>query len=418
MGNRINLKVIENILKAKHPRTRVLITAIIASEYLKLNFPTTYLKSPFPPAVSITKAMAGRLLNAALSPKNTVFATIFSPFEIFSAMGLNHVMWEIFAAVSSSVGLSGYFLETVEVKGIPRTLCSYHRASTGMLLSEIFPKPAAFVTPSTLCDGNNIIPQFLEEALEIPTFVIDVPSQLTEENINYVADQLKSLVSFLERVTGKKFNPTRLQKILETENQMQQFYTEYRKLRKNYLPPTSPGERIAFFQAHTFLAGTKLSVNFYKSVLKFKNRFVPIENKKRVLWLYFMPHYPTHITEILQKNHIEIVFEEVNHIWWKKLNPERPFHSLAYKLISNPLNLGTEKRAEVIKQMVEEFKADGAINFTPWGCKQSSGALRILEEHLPVPLLNLEGDCVDVGNYMPGQLRTRLESFAESLQKL
>ena len=34
----------------------------------------------------------------------------------------------------------------------------------------------------------------------------------------------------------------------------------------------------------------------------------------------------------------------------------------------------------------------------------------------PLPLLDLDGDCVDDRNYSPGQIKTRVQGFFEMLQ--
>jgi benzoyl-CoA reductase/2-hydroxyglutaryl-CoA dehydratase subunit BcrC/BadD/HgdB len=41
---------------------------------------------------------------------------------------------------------------------------------------------------------------------------------------------------------------------------------------------------------------------------------------------------------------------------------------------------------------------------------------RTIEKELGIPVLVLEGDCYDTRNYSAGQLRTRVETFAELLR--
>jgi len=50
------------------------------------------------------------------------------------------------------------------------------------------------------------------------------------------------------------------------------------------------------------------------------------------------------------------------------------------------------------------------VHFSHWGCRQSTDALRVVAEALQaegVPLLVLDGDCVDARSYSDGQYRTR-----------
>ena len=68
--------------------------------------------------------------------------------------------------------------------------------------------------------------------------------------------------------------------------------------------------------------------------------------------------------------------------------------------------------------MARQHQVDGAVHFSHWGCRQSTDALRVVAEALQaegVPLLVLDGDCVDARSYSDGQYRTRLEGFVEML---
>jgi hypothetical protein len=66
------------------------------------------------------------------------------------------------------------------------------------------------------------------------------------------------------------------------------------------------------------------------------------------------------------------------------------------------------------------FNVDGAIDFYPYSCREWVPTVmitkRMIERELGIPVLVLEGDCYDTRNYSAGQLRTRVETFAELLR--
>ena len=73
---------------------------------------------------------------------------------------------------------------------------------------------------------------------------------------------------------------------------------------------------------------------------------------------------------------------------------------------------------ETTCQHITRYQCRGAIHFSHWGCRQSSGALHTVRTRLRkegVPLLVLDGDCVDPVNLQMGPLRTRAEAFIEML---
>ena len=45
-------------------------------------------------------------------------------------------------------------------------------------------------------------------------------------------------------------------------------------------------------------------------------------------------------------------------------------------------------------------------------------AKKVMKEELGIPVLALEGDCYDTRNYSAGQLRTRIETFADMLRSI
>ncbi|MGR3296230.1 MAG: 2-hydroxyacyl-CoA dehydratase, partial [Candidatus Bathyanammoxibius sp.] len=54
-----------------------------------------------------------------------------------------------------------------------------------------------------------------------------------------------------------------------------------------------------------------------------------------------------------------------------------------------------------------------------WGCRRNNAAVPIIKKELArqgIPLLNIDGDCVDNHNVMAGQISTRFEGFMEMLR--
>jgi benzoyl-CoA reductase/2-hydroxyglutaryl-CoA dehydratase subunit BcrC/BadD/HgdB len=68
----------------------------------------------------------------------------------------------------------------------------------------------------------------------------------------------------------------------------------------------------------------------------------------------------------------------------------------------------------------KEWKVDGAILCYPYSCRPYTipplMSKKALKDRLGIPVLVLEGDAYDTRNYSAGQLRTRVETFAELLK--
>ena len=77
-----------------------------------------------------------------------------------------------------------------------------------------------------------------------------------------------------------------------------------------------------------------------------------------------------------------------------------------------------QRRVDRVLRHIELYQCTGAVHFSHWGCRQSTGALRVIRTQLRkagIPLLVLDGDCVDPTNLQLGPLRTRVDAFIEML---
>jgi benzoyl-CoA reductase/2-hydroxyglutaryl-CoA dehydratase subunit BcrC/BadD/HgdB len=87
-------------------------------------------------------------------------------------------------------------------------------------------------------------------------------------------------------------------------------------------------------------------------------------------------------------------------------------------MLSHPLNGKIKNRLNAILNIANDYKIDGAILFSHWGCRHSNGGARIISDSLKgigIPTLILDGDCVNKNNSSEGQITTRLQGFIEIL---
>ena len=87
-------------------------------------------------------------------------------------------------------------------------------------------------------------------------------------------------------------------------------------------------------------------------------------------------------------------------------------------MLSHPLTGKIDNRLKALEQMASDYDIDGAVLFSHWGCRQSNGGARIIKDFFAkkgIPLLVLDGDCVDRSNSSAGQIKTRLQGYMEIL---
>ncbi len=363
-------------------------------------------------------------------PRQTIWTTMFVPSEILFALGLYPFCLEIGAALFAGIGQSSRGLLEAESYGVPTDICSFHRSAIGHTFRNLFPKNILQVATTTLCDNNTKTMKICESVTGKETIVIDVPYEADDYSVNYLTKQLEDFTRRLEKVAGRKMDQAAFEKAIEYSNQTREKMLEINELRKDPACPLHGSNALGFMFPAYLLIGSPLSVKFFSS-LAAELREKIAENKKnadsvspkntiRVLWLELKPYFKVDfLTKLEKEQGVKIVFEETNYVYWDKLDPQKPYESLAKKLITSHYNGPLERRIEVTKKLAREYQVDGVVVFSTWGCRRNNAAVPTLKRELNkigYPLLSLDGDCVDDHNYMPGQFSTRIEGFLEMLR--
>jgi len=394
--------------------------------YLRVLLPAEFLRRHLNPRgwnqaqKILERAVVRRILLALYYPRRTVWVNLFAPVEILHAMGLNPLFLEGMAALASGAGLERPLLQQAEALGLARTVCSYHRVLVGMGHLGLFPTPAAILTTTTLCDNNTQSFEFLADHLGVPFFLLDVPYEQSPQAIRYLAAQLRNLVSLLERITRRRLLLPTFEEVIRRVNQTRQYMLRFYQARQLKKPDGTLGGYFNHLFASHNLLGSKAALFYFKKLCREMEEYpeLPLQSV-RLLWLHLAPHFNDDIFDWISRKGGVIVYEEMNQIYWEEMDPASPFESVAKRLIANYGNGGVSHRIDRLRRLIRDFRVDGVIHFSHWGCRQSSGHIGLLKRAIEkegVFFLNLDGDCVDSENYSPGQIKTRLEGFLEMVR--
>ena len=89
-------------------------------------------------------------------------------------------------------------------------MCTYHRLAIDLGQSGLLPRPRLILASSALCDGNVKTFHHLSEEMGIPFFFLDIPQNDDPAGVTYLVSQLRELIAFIEGVTGRAFDGSRL----------------------------------------------------------------------------------------------------------------------------------------------------------------------------------------------------------------
>ena len=402
---------------------------ILFREFLRILYIKELIVNTDEPMESLAfakRVVLKKMLDAFRFPKKTIWTTLFVPPEILSSMGINSFCLEVGASLFSKIGMTQGALLEAEAHGVPTDGCSFHRAAIGYAYKNFYPKARLIATTTALCDSNPKTAGICQSIIKKDVIVLDVPYDMNDDAVAFLAQQLEDFVSDLEKTFGCKMDIEVLKKRIECANRTRDKMIEVNNLRMDINSPLSGSDALGLIVQNYLIYGTDDCEEFYDLLIKDIKRGTATnrekhkdDNKTKILWLELKPYFSGDLLTNMENNlNVKIIFEEISHLFWDEMDPDKPYESLARKLISNNNNGPLENRLKVLKMLTRKYDVDGVIMFASWGCRRNGAAIPAIKDELKkdgIPSLILYGDCIDDSSYTDGQFSTRVEGFLEML---
>lgn len=366
--------------------------------------------------------LAGMMMDAMLKPlqcpDQSAVVSVFTPCELLQEVGLNPYNTEAMSCYLSASKVERTLLQQAENSGIAETLCSYHKTFFGAAQKGLLPRPRCIVYTNVMCDANMLTFRALANLYKVPLFSLDVPLQQNEENVLYVAEQLKALAAFLEKNTGKKIDEKALSQRLERSKRTLEKFGRFQEEKADKYIPTDLVSPLYCGMTNNILMGTPQEEKFVDMLLKDVKK-APAKKGKRIYWMHTIPFWSDAVKEDLMfSEKAQIVGCELSQVCEPDFDPADPYMAMAHRLVYHALNGSVNRRIEAGIRHAKQTKADGVVWFNHWGCKHTMGAAQLAKkkfEEAGLPLLILDGDGCDRSHGGEGQTSTRLGAFLEML---
>jgi benzoyl-CoA reductase/2-hydroxyglutaryl-CoA dehydratase subunit BcrC/BadD/HgdB len=233
------------------------------------------------------------------------------------------------------------------------------------------------------------------------------------------------LIEFLEKQTGAKLDINKLRETEALSDRTSQLWMEIQDHRRTI--PTPMDARDAFSTVFFMLSvpGTQMAVDFYEKLRdelkeRTENKFGVIENEKyRLIWDNLPLWFDLNFFRYLNSLGAVVVAETFSHVWMGRLDPSKPLESLARKYLPNFANCSVDRKIGLIENLVKDFRVNGVILPTNWGCRMMSIGETIVKEtiqqRLGVPSLIIDVDSTDWRSYHEAQVKRNTEVFLQIL---
>lgn len=359
--------------------------------------------------------------------KPLVWRNLFFPAEILNAMGCRIRTLETYAALfGRKADKVKEALGRAAQKGFDGQTCSFLRMLEGMELE----KPDYVVSTMQPCQQAERVFADLVREHNIPDRLYSLQTPINGHSRNAVemmADGLAESVSLMEKAFGRKLDPARLEEACRLSNEAAALAKQCARLRFTSPPLVRGSEAIYNAVVFSQLWGTQDLVDIqraYHEELLAKKEWAEkryaLGDTHRLLWLHLPPFYDSKHLDFVEKTcNAPIVFEETNFVAWEPLDPKDPYRSLAKKLLQSGF-LDPSLRVEYVKRAIPAGQFNGVILYTHGFGRCSladrafSKQLRETLDAVGVPLLTLEGDCMDA-SIDPCSTVTKIASFVEAL---
>ncbi len=297
--------------------------------------------------------------------------------------------------------------------GIPDHLCSSNTIELGSMLSgRDFEADAIISSAPGSCDANSKLHELAAHHLGIPQFILEKPTDNTEEGKALYRKYLRSLVNSLEEFTGERLEEERLRQVVDYANRATELYYDIWELHKA-VPCPVPNVFALFLYGTRFTAwGTQDAVSFLEKMVEVSEQrrqqgSYPAKNEvARCLWIYTGYYFDfLNYFNWMEENGISYLYDALCLFFPKPIdtsNKETMLDGIAEASWNMPMTrqMGGDSMSirwiEDIVQSIQELEADCAIYCGHHSCKQTWSVFSLVRQELMkrtgVPTLRLQGD--------------------------
>lgn len=406
-------------------------------------------------ATSLLEDWSERLDLLAQQQRTAAYAFVMgSCAELLAAFEIPLFLPEINCLQSAVNGTAQGLLQHAEEQGYPSDICNYLKADVGLHLQgrrlphKRLPAPCLAIA-STACNTYIKWAEIWQRLYDMPLFVFDIPGSRNPArpsrpgdpgfaaDLAYMMEQVRSLISLCERISGRRLDPDRLSHALDCTNRMGDAFRQM--LAMNRQEPVcfdavrQGGAYLGVFNAYR---GSEAGVRYFRNALEelqqIRQRCLrepPAEAPFRLLFAG-LPCYPLYSSFIRMFSTQGGLFVRSTYLQFAsgganleyRFDTGRPVESFAEGLLLTTREAMDSMflAGDRLFEAQAACKADGVVFHGVKSCRTVSTGLAdarlALLSRSSVPTLLLESDMMDRRLISPAQMQNRIDAFFETLR--
>ncbi|MFX1449712.1 MAG: 2-hydroxyacyl-CoA dehydratase [Promethearchaeota archaeon] len=395
---------------------------------------------PYEPFMEMVLDMFVDVGRARISGKPIIMHPFNYGPELFHAMSLEPIMQEIFSVGLAPMHANEFYIDITNQIGYGDnpTLCNAQRPLIGAYEKGMAPIPDLIFFLSTPCNSIATTYQVFQHLTGVPQFNVDIPywdyndpnsEYFDEKTLDYILDQLKRFISWLEQKTNQKFDEDKFKQTMIWVNQSRENVLEFNELLKNVPCPVNSQEPMKNYLTMVTRGGTAIGVEITKNIRdnaakNFKNGVAGVPDEQiRIAWPYTHVFFDRDLFPYLEENFKASVIMDL--LGFYPVHPhdtsttEKCFESLAKGTLDFSM-IGTcrgpaEYYIDYVLRWVKDYKIDCVIIPIQFACKHAYSITRLIAEAVRdeagVPSLIVACDPYDSREVTSESIRGQIAEF-------
>lgn len=377
------------------------------------------------------------------SDKKVAWCSSVGPAEILRSLGFYVYFPENHSAMLGSSKMATDLIPYANAVGYSPEVCSYLTSDIGAYLKKVtplskayegiksIPRPDVVVFNTNQCRDVQDWMRFYAKEFKVPLLGIHTHrgvNAVTETHVQSVAQQMRDMIEYLEKISGNTFDMKELKKVLSLSRECSDLWKKVLDTAAAVPSPLTFFDGTIQMAPAVVLRGTQQAVDYYKLLLteleeRIKKHEGAVDGERFRLYWDGMPIWGrlrAH-SELFASQKACVVASTYCNSWiFTGFDAADPFRSMARAYTELFIARADEAKEKYLKEMMDFFKIDGVIFHDSKTCPNNTnsryGMPQRLEEETGVPSLVVNGDLNDLRCLSDEQFKTNIEAFIEQLE--
>ena len=365
--------------------------------------------------------------------------------EVFTAMDIHWYqplvpLVDGFLVVFSD-SLMEELLAEIDQSTLPSSACTLHKIWDVRYYSGRMPIPSINTRVFFPCDGGKATMDSItlhKDWQNVPTFDFDAPYKNDDLAKQYYAGELRRFIEFLEKHSGRKYEKSKLQAVVEETNKQYELLMDINELNRSI--PAPFGSFAGFFPWHMvqnnpISNGSRETTKFLETwydygITRLKRDRAELEKEERIrlLWIDGPPFWGMEFNTLLKEEFgAKIVMDMNSFISASAVidtsTEQSMFEGLASRNTYNPIMVNVVQNTiddllQRIEFIVEAYNIDCVIGPGHKGHKDCSASLGLINDTckgIGVPVLNYSFDLFDPRYTTIDEMKVIFSTFFDAM---